>query len=198
MTNLYRVRVVLTGFTGAPGVATHYFLDMATALESVHDTWAGIALEMPDVVGIDIPPAGDVINDTNGELVDAWTSDPVDHIVGSDGGTYTGPSGAVIDWDTSQIYDGHRLRGRTFVVPLPSSKYAADGGIQDAARIQIALAATALVESQSASFVIWHRPFPGSPATLSRPARAAHAGNHGLVVSSHVPVKAAVLRSRRD
>jgi hypothetical protein len=197
MTALFRHRTVLTGGAIGQGVATMYFLDMSTAVPSVKDFWTALAPAMPVGISIQVESAGDVIEDTTGEIIDAWTRPSVSALGTSGGSNYSAPSGAVVRWNTATILDGRRLRGRTFVVPLASGGYDTDGTIGGTTLSPILIAAEALVTSQSSSFVIWHRPFAGAPAVPPRPARPAHDGGNGLVTNALVPDRVAILRSRR-
>lgn len=186
MTDLDRVRSAWTGFSGAPGVTTMYFLDTVTAVASVHDFWNSVATYLPNDVHILVENAGDVIDDETGDLVGAWSADAVTPAVGVDDNPYPAPSGACITWLTETILDGRRLRGRTFIVPLAGSKYQNDGTLAEGTITALNTIAADLIAAQSASFVIYHRK------------SGTHAGGNGLVTSAVVHDMAAVLRSRRD
>ena len=198
MTNLLRLRTVLTGFPGGPGVATMYFLDASTAVESVSKFWTTIAPAMPNDVHIAPERSGDTIEDTTGALTGSWLGGVVTPSSGGGAGIYAAPVGALVTWLTTTVLDRKRVRGRTFIVPCNSTIFETNGAIALGARQVFEAAAAQLIVEQSASFVIWHRPFKGSVATPTRPARPAHGGGHGLVTSMRVPTKATVLRSRRD
>ena len=198
MTQLFRQRTILSGFPGGPGVATMYFLDVSTAVESVSTLWASFAQGMPSDVTITPERTGDIIEDTTGALVGAWVGGVVTASVGAVAGKYAAPVGCHVRWDTATILDKKRLRGRTFVVPLSAVEFTASGSIDPGATGTFQAAATQFIVAQSASAVIWHRPFKGSAATATRPARPAHLGGHGLITTSRVPGTATVLRSRRD
>lgn len=198
MTDLYRVRTVLSGFPGGPGIATMYSLDVATFVASLHTFWNDIAARVPSDFHAQVQNTGDIITDTTGELTGAWSASSVASVTGSDSAAYAAPAGAVVRWQTETILDGRRLRGRTFVVPLGGGGYQTDGSLASTYLGTLQTAATAFIASQSSSFVVWHRPFAGSPAVGARPARPAHDGGHGFVTTAIVPDMAAVLRSRRD
>jgi hypothetical protein len=185
MTEIYRLRSTWTGFVGSPGVSTMFFLDVATAVASVHTFWTVVAAKLPSDVHIQVENTGDILEDTTGELTGAWSAASVASIGGAMSDPYSAPSGAVVDWLTETITAGHRLRGRTFVVPLGGPTYQADGSLAAATITLIQGAADDLIASQSASFVIWHR---GTGSD----------GSNGLVTAARVPDLAAVLRSRRD
>lgn len=186
MTELYRVRTALTGFPGGPGVTTMYFLDVATAVASVHTFWTDIIAKFPTDFHAQVENFGDIIEDTTGELTGAWSADAVTGLVGDQSDPYPAPAGAVITWGTDTILDGRRLRGRTFCVPYGGLNYEADGSLAGASITDLQGGGDALIVGQSTSFVIWHRP------------TGSHAGGNGLVTSCVVHDKVAVLRSRRD
>jgi hypothetical protein len=199
MTNLSRVRVRLTGFRGGPGVATHYFLDTATAVASLKTFWSLMAAGMPDDVKIVVSEAGDIIDDVSGDLVGAWDNATAEVTISGLGlVAAAAPAGAVINWLTSTILDGSRVRGKTFIVPLSVTAYETDGSITDGTISGLTTAANALIAEQSASFVVWHRPKFGPKSTLSGLRPKIRDGGHGLVVNSRIPDLVAVLRSRRD
>ena len=185
MTNLYRVRSIWSGFPGGPGVTTMFFLDMATAIDAVHTFWSALAPKLPEDVHIQVQNFGDVISDETGELTDSWTADTVAVVTGGNTDKYAAPVGACVNWHTDTVVAGHRLRGRTFLVPLGASVFQTDGslGAGDLAAIQGY--ADSLVASESSSFVVWHR---GTGTD----------GSFGLITAAQVPDKAVVLRSRRD
>jgi hypothetical protein len=162
-----------------------YFLDVATAVASVHTLWTDLHLHLPADVHIQVENAGDIIEDSTGTLTGAWSAASVAVVNGSSSDPYSGPSGAVVDWMTDTIAAGRRLRGRTFLVPWSGTDYQNDGTLAGSAITAIQDAADALIASQSTSFVVYHR---GTGSD----------GSNGLVTSARVPDLAAVLRSRRD
>ena len=198
MTALSRVRVGCAGFPGGPGVSTFYFLDLATALASLATYYGVVKDHTPPDVTFTVESIGDIIEDTTGAIVGTWNQPLVPTIAGVAVGAYAAPTGAAQTWLTDGIVAGKRVRGRTFLVPLASGTFQTDGTLDNPTAASIALAGVALVTSQSASFVVWSRPFKGSPAVLTRPARPARLGSHHLITGTRVTDKAAVLRSRRD
>lgn len=198
MTQLFRVRSVLSGFPGGPGVATMYFLDINTAPDSIRSFWEGMFSMIPADVTIKVDGVGDVIEDTTGALVGQWIF-PAPAVVQCTGaGNYAAPAGGLIRWETGVIKDGRRLRGKTFVVPMIAIQFQTDGSLAPTTLTDMLAAAQVLITGQNASFVIWHRPFKGTPATATKPARPSHLGSHSLVTGASIPDKVVVLRSRRD
>jgi len=185
VSDIYRVRSAWTGFIGAPGVTTMYFLDVATAVAAIHTFWTDIHTYLQDDTHIQVENAGDIIDDATGELTGAWTAEAVTEVTGTISDAYAAPVGAVVNWLTDTIADGRRLRGKTFLVPMANRTFAADGTLATDPRAMLVTAGNAFIEAQSTSFVVWHR---GSGSD----------GSAGLVTSCTVPDRAAVLRSRRD
>lgn len=199
MTTLCRVRSVWSGFRGGPGVTTMYFLDTSTCVEDLHTLWTAINAHLPDDVSIQVENTGDTIESTTGDLVGTWpASDEVAPVVGLNVDAYAAPVGAVVNWLTSTVSDGSRLRGKSYIVPLAGNQFASDGSIGTAPLSDLVTAFGNFSAGQLASFVIWRRPRDAKAADGSRPAVEARAGSHGLVTSVRIPDVAAVLRSRRD
>jgi len=198
MTNLLRVRAVWSGFPGAPGISTFYFLDVNTAIESLNKFYGSFLGALPADVTINVERTGDIIEDTTGALTGSWVGGVTAPIVGTGVGPYAAASGFMFGWETGVIADGHRVRGKTFMVPGSQGVYQNNGSVLDSNIPIFTAAGTQLILEQMASFVIWHRPRKARAATATRPAVAAHLGSHALVASARVPDKAVVLRSRRD
>lgn len=198
MANIDRVRVSLTGFGGAPGVATYYGLSGPALFPSVVALWGGLAELMPASVSIKTENSGDTLNDATGDLVGSWSIAPTTGVVGVSTDVYAAPSGAAITWLTQTITAGRRLKGRTFVVPLAGTNYQNDGTLNAAAIVAILNRAQMFVDAQVGNAVVWHRPFAGSAATATRPARPATVGSNGVITACRVTDKVAILTSRRD
>jgi hypothetical protein len=205
MTHLNRVRVTWSNKSGLPGVSTFYFLDTATCVQSLHDFFDSFKEDLVAGTILHIDSVGDVIEDSTGVVTGSWSTQPVPDVNGTGAGAYAAPAGGVVSWKSATILDGRRLRGRTFLVPMPQSRFGDDGKILPAEVVKITAAAEALIVAQDSSFVVWHRPFDGRTAEAPSPshpkgikAKAAHAGGSGLVVGSMMTGAAAVLRSRRD
>lgn len=154
----------------------------------VHGFFDGVAADLPSSVSIDVLSQVEVLDDISGQLVD-YSDDPeeLDPVSGGSSGNFSGPSGAVVNWRTSTIVDGRRLRGRTFLVPLNNSAYEPDGTLSNAA----------LVRLNNAASVLSGAGFGSGFGILSRPSGGG-AIRFGEVTGHNIPDMAAVLRSRRD
>ena len=130
--------------------------------------------------------------------MDSWSEDSVLEVVGTAGGGYTAPAGAVVAWKTSTIADTHRLRGRTFLVPTSDSVYDTAGQLSVDAAAAIQVAGAALIAAEATGFSIWHRPRVAKAATAYHPAVTARVGSSALVTTCSVSQTIGVLRSRRD
>jgi hypothetical protein len=188
MTDLYRIRASWTGFAGQPGVSTFYSLGSVSAVPNLRAGFLALAQYLPNTVSIQVENVGDIIDDATGTLTGAWSVVPVLPVGGVVGGAYAAPSGFMIDWNTTTILDGHRLKGRTFFVPCAGSALDSDGSLASTPLTNIRAYAATMFAALSGDLVVWHRP-------RVTPARA---GGHGIVTSVFVPDKVVVLRSRRD
>jgi hypothetical protein len=198
MSNIHRLRVALTGFPGAPGVATFYALSGSDLVAPLHDLWLSLAQFMPADVAIDVQATGDVIEDTTGELVGTWSGTGEAIIPGVATGVYAAPVGVCLTWITAAIVDSHHLKGRTFVVPTVGIMFDTDGTVSTENLSYLRTAVNDFVAATGGNQVVWHRPRAAKPADGSRPAITARVGGHSAVTDAAVKDMAVVLRSRRD
>ena len=192
-----RVRVIWTGFTGAPGVSTFYVDSGSTMAAAIGEFFTNVSGLLPNDVTIHVENSGDVIDETSGDLTGSWTASSVTDVTGTGGDYYAAPAGMIVDWFTGVVMDRKRLRGRTFLVPISNPQFAIGGGLVSACITGAQDAADALLAADG-NLLIWHRPRAAMAADGSRPAVTARAGGYASVSSAHVPNLAAVLRSRRD
>lgn len=198
MANISRVRVAMTGFIGAPGVMTFYCLTPDTFVTALHAWLVGVAGSLPGVVKLNIEPGGDTIDSTSGALTGSWAGAATAEISGADTGGYSAPSGMVISWLTGTVVDGHRLRGKTYLVPFARSAYGPDGQLNAANVADMKTKADAFQAAAAANFVIWHRNRKARAADATHLAVTARAGGHSIVSGTRVTGRPAVLTSRRD
>lgn len=195
---LARVRTVLTGFPGGPGISTHYFLDSAGSVAAVAAFWAACVTQMPITVTAQVQPSGDIIDPANGAIVGSFNETGQPFSRGTSDISYAAPAGAVIRWNTNGVAAGKRIRGRTFIVPLFGGAYQSDGSLSPSCLNALTNAASGLAAALPLSFSIWHRPKFGPRPVAGGPRPLITAGTSSQVTSSSVPDKVAVLRSRRD
>lgn len=184
--NIFRVQTTWHGFPGAPGFTNLYFQTSGGSVLAVSNFFQAIAGKMCREFSFTIPAEGESFDDATGVLTGTFTDGVGVTINGTGDSEFAGPVGAVVDWRTSSINRGRKVRGRTFLVPIPSSTFEADGTLMAPARTLYQNAATALVTASAGALVVWSRP------------RAHVGGMAAPVTSAFVPDLAAVLRSRRD
>lgn len=193
---LYRFTVRWSGFVGAPGYTNLHFLNPEEPTLAIRDTtvsrvrtfFEAIKGELPNVVTLTYPTEFEELDTATGELLQTLDITPVAVTAGSAAGDYSAPSGACINWSTSQVVNGRRLRGRTFIVPMIATAYDLDGSLDNTRRTAMQTAANTLCSFQdNLVLAVWHRPTGG--------------GSDGVaaqVSSASITDKAAILTSRRD
>lgn len=198
-----RVRVEWSGFPGGPGVSTFYVTDGTAAVGPLSTFFGAIRTAIPTDVSINIPALGDKIDPITGLVTGSWAGGTPTPTTGGGVGAYSAPAGAMIKWLTGGIARGHRVKGRTFLVPLLGGMFAADGTLGPDTVIMLQNAATALVSSLATNQFIWSRPALATPQWTDvhgkvHLARAAHVGSVYVVTAGQAVDKSVVLRSRRD
>ncbi len=203
MTQLMRVKLLWTGFSGGPGVTNLFFgtqgssdgawitPEQMTQVTTQVDAFCNaVNSRLPASVSLQVDKTTEVIQTATGQIFDYKTLTPFARANGSGTGAYSAASGAVVNWYTSGVRNGRRVRGRTFLVPLAGSALDTNGTLADAASGGLQTAATALLAPTAAGAVlhVWSRPTtPGGSDGIAYP-----------VISARVPDKVAILTSRRD
>lgn len=199
-----RVKARWGGFSGAPGYTVLHLRDFGAetgvgndpdavmAQQAVDKVYAGfqrIQTLLPTAVTINMEQEVEIIEDTNGELVDSiGTTSPVT-LNGTSSSTWSAASGAVISWKTNGIRKGRRIRGRSFLVPLSGSAYDGTGRLSGSAVTQIQSMATLLADSTTTPDLgVYARPT----------AKGATDGQWSVVSTGNVTNLGAILTSRRD
>lgn len=205
---LMRVRLASRGWTGGPGLNTFYFRsssavggdptlsDAQLAHDRVRDAFAGHPLLYPPSHMLSFLPDVDVIDALTGALVTSFAVNTIADTPGQGLANY-GPTPTMIllRLNTNTVLDGARLQGRAFLGPTSAGTDpdgTPDAGIAGQAR----LIGLGLLDGGAGDFpplVVWHRP---------KRDKVTHAitrqGGSGVVISTSVPDKFAILRSRRD
>lgn len=198
MASLYRVRVALTGFPGAPGVMTFAVNEVNVFIPRMLAWLGALAPYIPNTVTMQVESTGDTFESTTGVAFATWTVAPQAAVQGGSTSPYAGPAGVMAEWLTGIHLSGRRLRGRTFIVPASQAVFALDGTIDAGILTTIRAATATFVTDTAGTFEVWQRPRLAKPANGTQPAVTARAGGHGVVTASRVPDKVVVLRSRRD
>jgi len=183
-----RVRVAWSGgAVPGGGLSTFYFDTPSPGFQAdVKDFFAALSSYVPSGVTWSIPNTGEEINTATGDIGATWTDGVSAVVTGSNPTTtYAAGVGCRIAWDTLGRTNNRHVRGSTFIVPLTSAGYQADGTINEAVRTPFLAAASALLAAQVGSFGIWTRPTDE------------HAGAFNSVVGYNVPDKVSWLRTRK-
>lgn len=196
--DIFRVTARWGGFPGAPGYSNFYFSsgfldggvlgDEAQLLaDRVSSAFGELSSTLPAGVTIDVDSEVPVIDSDSGTIQSFNTIDPPAQVVGSTGSAFAGPAGAVVTWRTSDLRNGRRIRGRTFLVPIGSASYQDDGTL-DSTRFEFlrGFADILVGGTGEGDLGVWSRPVNGS------------GGVFATVTGYTIPDMVAVLRSRRD
>jgi hypothetical protein len=196
---LGQVRVAWSGFVGGPGISTHYIPGVnSAALTALRAFYSALNSFIPTGCTLTFPSEGDVIQAGTGALTTTWTvATPPAAVVGTGSGPLASALGFQVKWLTSDVADGHALKGRTFIVPTAAGIFGSDGLLSTAVQTAVYTAANVLATSAT-PWWIWHRPIyaptpPGTPR--GAPERA---GSGAPITGTSIPRKAVVLTSRRD
>jgi hypothetical protein len=200
---IFRVRVRLDGWTGAPGLFTHYFkspsdpavaADALTVANRVRAAWATTPGVFSNTVSLTVSPVVDVLDYTNGHLVGSFAVTPPAVINGSAGAS-PGPSevAACLTWDSGSVISGRRLRGRTFVSPIQGG-YTQTIGTNSSVITGLNAVGVAMIGATPPLAIplqVWKRPKKDASGAILVP------GSIADVMVAYTGSVWAVLRSRR-
>jgi hypothetical protein len=184
-------------------VSTFYAADANVAQEAIKAMFTTLNPDLPSATAITVAAAGDIIRDTDGQLVGGWVGDTLTPQGGGDTGGYNAAAGFQIKWLTAAFLDGSRVVGRTYFVPASRTCFDTAGNVIAATRTRAAGAGSVLAFAVPGNLCVWRRPRAAVPAWTGpdgrlHPAIAARAGVAVPITGCEVPAKAVVLRSRRD
>lgn len=195
---LNRVRVIWGGFIGAPGYTNLYFSTSVTDMDALKAFWTSVSNTVPVGITLTVPSSGDIINESDGKITGTWTGTNGGTITSTGtAGVYSGTSGAIIEWRSNAVINGHRPVGKTYVVPLRGALYDTNGTLNTATCITpLTAAAQGLLAAYADGLKVWSRPY--TPPTDGKPHPPARVGSQGTVTSAFVPDLAVTMRSRRS
>lgn len=193
--HLHRVVVAWSGpsVVGAAVNVLHFDAteQAAPPVAAVAAAYGLLKPSLPAGLNITVPGSGDTIDDSTGSLTGVWAAANPATIVGTGYPNNFAGVGACIGWTTGGIVTGksgraHKLRGRTFLVPLQANAADPTGTLADADLANLRACAAALMGAGGLG--VWHR-----PTTKGGTDGSSHA-----VLSYKVRDKVAFLGSRRD
>lgn len=193
--SISRVEVLWNLGVGGTGLTVMYGQDGHLLAGDLHTFFEAIKTRIPAGVVLSCSDTGDVIDEATGELQGPWGSGGAWTVTGTGSGTWAAGVGASIDWRTSGIHGGRRVRGRTYLVPLNGFCYSSNGTLDTPALTDLQTATTALVAAHTGNLVIWSRPRKADPTKT--PPVTALAGGFSPVIVGTVPDTISTLRSRR-
>jgi hypothetical protein len=189
-----------SGTSGGPGYSIFFGPGLSTYLGSLRTFYSSCAAYLPNNMTLQFIGSGVQIDSASGRQVGDWTNTPPADVVSAvPVNTTVSTSGFIVDWRTSgRNWRGRKIRGKTFFVPAAGSVYTSAGAINTTAANTINTAATGLMNTTAGALGVWSRPVyekgpDGKPTDV-----LLHAGVIAAVTSTNVPLKAVVLRSRRD
>jgi hypothetical protein len=209
MTNIYVAKVDWTGTYGHTGISRFAFEradhadvtradvdSVTTALDALYAPVLGwFPLDVSYTVDSIVEYYDGVLGTLLGEV--AATVAHVAH-PGLADGAYGNGIGALMSWNTGGLFDGHRIRGRTFMVPLDSVAFDVAGTLKpDCVTSFLTGAAAYLADMATAGLspLVWGHP-RDVPATVRTPAHHA-AGHWASILTAGMVSKPAILGRRR-
>jgi len=195
--SIMRIRTVISGTQGLPGLATWYFngtsatpngADAADACARVRAFFDGIKGLLPTANTFQVSGAVDLLDPATGALSGSLSVTAPAVVTGTGGGQLPPANAILLTGQTGVIIAGRRLRGRSFISPVASGAMNA-GLVSSGAISTTTTSANLSLTGVTASVpVVWHRPQAPGPS----------GGSVSPVTTYSVGSTFAVLRSRRD
>lgn len=187
MANLNRLRVAWGG-TGpvGPSVSTLFFSGTMTGRPAAVVTLLdAVKAQFPAGMTWDIPSSGDTLEDSTGVLTGGWTASGGGQVVATGTGNYAAGVGARVVWNTTAVFQGRRVHGAMFWVPLVVSQFDASGTINNGTLTTWQTALNTFIAAVTPDLKVYSRPRPNGAYATS------------AVTSASVPDKVTTLRTRR-
>jgi hypothetical protein len=205
---VHLIRTSWTGTSGGLGL-TQFAIDTADAsfgplgtgdaqdaVNAARTFWDAIKANMPNEVSFVVSPVVDYYLTSDASLSGSVSAPtPPVAVLGTGTASYSMAAGLKLNWNTTTIRNGRRVRGSTFLVPTTSSAFNQTGTADTTVRTAINTAAAAYLNALSATGlkgVVWSRPLDEDDP--NGPRDGATADITGVEVSE----KTAILRGRRD
>lgn len=207
---IYRLRALLGGWTGGPGVTTFWLSkeagadqeSLSIAAAELANFYTAIDTLILGGVTMDVDPVVDELDPATGALLEAHPIVAPDSWLSTGGSSFTSratqivarlQTGGIVQHEGPPVRS-RRLQGRHFHGPLASSALDANGQVTIAASDILTGAYQALLPALDNALCVWHRPVqvqkPGGPAPT--------VGLAAPVTAVTVMGRPGVLRSRRD
>lgn len=194
-----KVQIVMTGFTGAPGLITLYWngaaagsftsADATSAVAACYALLMAVRTGFPGACVMQVGSAVETVEASTGQLIGVVQGTPVGTVSGTGTGNTLSAEGPLLQWLTNDVSGRRLVRGRTFIVPSSTSALASGGTILPAFTTLALAGMAAYIATAGPSPVVWHRPVPF--------ATGGNGTAHEITAYGVAP-NVAVLRSRRD
>lgn len=200
MASVWYVTALWTGFTGSPGY-TRFAFDGLIDPASLNSAGSSIRAFFEATKGFYLPTwtiqvqgavpfydvaTGALLGENTMSTVPAATTGTA-----TAGTPWANGAGAMVAWKTGVIFAGHRVQGRSFLVPMVGVADT-DGTLTTGALTTIGNAASALIAGQQGKFSVWGKQWSKTDPPVMQNGIVAH------VASYVVRDKTGILRSRRD
>lgn len=192
-----RLRVAISGGgVVGPGLMTFYSRNLTPPLPgSVKAFLTTCAGAFAGGLTFSVPNSGDTLDETTGALVGGWSGSGGGSVTSAGSGAYALGTGFMVKWNTGAVWGGHRIHGRTFMVPAPAAAFDSSGHVLAAEGSAVQSAGAQLITDNGGDLIVWVRPRKaGSGVHKNLPARA---GTLIPITSCEVPAIPTSLRSRR-
>lgn len=169
-----------------PGVSTFYALPAATtACTDLRTFFEAIKAYFHTSLTITVPTNGDSIESTTGALTGGWSRTSGAPTAGSSSADWAAGVGCRVQWNTTGILRGRRVKGATFLAPMQVGLFDSNGTLKSAAFTVINGAAGTL--AATTSLIVWSR--PSTPGGSD--------GAYSTITTATLPDRVTSLRSRR-
>lgn len=199
MPTIYRSRVVLTGWEGAPGLNTIYWTKGTlvsvgpTEVQNWHDdigqAWAAVKGYCCDSWTLTVQAQADIIDVESGNITGVVTADGTEFTASQTTGSVSAMSRATqacVALGTDVWANGRRLAGRVFFGPLNTEAFTEAGVLNGTAVAAMNSAFGTINTGTGPRWAVYHR-----PTALGGD------GYYGDVTAINTRTRPAVLRSRR-
>lgn len=202
MATVGRVEAIWQNFIGAPGYSKFTFEAPATTADATSVTgkvrafFVAIAGLLPNALTVQVQQAVPLYDEQTGLLIGEISASAAPAVVTGTGTVttgYAGGAGAFIGWKTSSIWQGRRVQGRTFLVPLTQVQDQ-NGTLTSAAITTLTTAGNGLIAPSTPAFGVWAKKY--APGGTGKPVQVD--GSFFLSTAVSVPDKTGILKSRRD
>jgi hypothetical protein len=196
MDKIFRIKTVLGGFPGSPGVNTHYFtagltpvaIDLQEAANEVSGMMSAVKAYLVNGLTWSIDPEVHIYEIATGTLTSVAAIDATGLAGNSSAvaGSTSRASMIKVRFSTDTVVNNRRLRGGIYLGPISDAAVSTAGNISAACATAVASGYAALTSGVGPKLQVWHRPKNRAGGV---------AADVDLVSVMPVP---AVLRSRRD